>query len=135
MFDFFCQEKLEDLAENAVQSAQKLDISFEHAKIRYPLSQTDIMKKEIEEMEASLVEKETLLQNSLGQVIEWDSILSTFRDAQPAILLLSKTNSKNQSAESTSRHDVEGRGGARPCTDGVGLAVREARIDVAGDEA
>jgi hypothetical protein len=90
--DFFCQEKLEDLAENAVHFAQKVDISFEHAKIRYPLSPSDVMKKDIEEMEASLVEKEALLQKSLGQVIEWDGILSTFRQAQPAILIPPKTN-------------------------------------------
>jgi hypothetical protein len=90
--DFSCQEKLEDLAENAVQTAQKVDIGFEHAKIRYPLSPTDIMKKDIEEMEASLVEKETLLQNSLVQVMEWDGMLSTFREAQPAILIPPKTN-------------------------------------------
>ena len=89
---FFCQEKLEGLAEDAVQSAQKVDISFEHAKIRYPLSPSDIMKKDIEEMEASLVEKEALLQKSLGQVVEWDNMLSTFRQAQPAILIPPKTN-------------------------------------------
>ncbi len=83
---------MEELAENAVQSAQKVDISFEHAKIRHPLSQTDIMKKDIEDMEVSLVEKETLLQNSLVQVMEWDNILTTFREAQPAILIPPKPN-------------------------------------------
>jgi hypothetical protein len=88
----FGQEKLEDLAENAVKCAQKVDISFEHAKIRFPLSPSHIMKKDIEEMEASLAEKEALLQKSLVQVMEWDNILSTFREAQPAILIPPKTN-------------------------------------------
>ena len=86
------QEKLEELARDTVQSAQQVDICFERAKILHPVSPADEMKKEIEDMEAVLKEKEALLQKSLDQVIEWDKMLSKFRDAQGAILIPPKPN-------------------------------------------
>jgi hypothetical protein len=81
------QDKLEELARTAVHSAQLVDIHLENVKISCPLSPSDQMKKEIEELEAALHEKESLLQKSLDQVIEWDKILTRYRSAQGAILI------------------------------------------------
>ena len=83
---------MEALARNAVQSAQLVDINLEKIKISCPLSPTDQMKKEVEELEAALSEKESLLQKSLDQVIGWDMVLTRFRNAQGSILIPPKSS-------------------------------------------
>ena len=86
------QDKLEDLARYAAQSAQQVDICFEKVKINSPMSPTDKINREIEELEANLQEKEALLQKCLYQVIEWDKMLSKFREAHSSILIPPKSN-------------------------------------------
>ena len=87
MFACWVQEKQDQLAREAMMAAQNVDATFERAKIQAPFPGAEMMRKNVEELETVLKEKEALLQKSLDKVVVWERTMKTLRDAQPSVLI------------------------------------------------